>query len=627
MTVADSFAAWKPSVAAAVLLLARDLAPGLTTGWSVESMLAATGATRSQAYQMRPRVLAACRDVEQPAGRPARGVDADVVLATACRVRDFLADYPGVVTGGGPRRQYGDAFCRFVVGLAAPDGPAAALTVEQLVQATGVPLGTLKDWRRLPSPTPVAAAPDAAPAGRPAEPEELAGHPQVATLLHAWRSWQGDFVAFCAHVRDHLRLPWGRTFISRLLEAAGVRRAKRRGLPRPTWDRGTFRRLFPGAQWLGDGTTLAIRVRDRWHFFNLQAALDVDSDAVVGIHVSDCEDQHAVRQSFEHGEATTGGGPEGMSLDGKACNHPESLADALQPTVVVPTTPARGQAKAPLEGFFGLFSQTAPPLIVDGKSDHELARSFLALLMLVWCWARNGKPRRHLAGRSPAEHYQTATPNDEQRRAARDWMAQLRRRYDRFVQTRRRRADPARRDLLHDALAHLGVDDPDDRLAWDLARYSIDAIVYGIAVVAAKQATGTMAAIAYPDRYLAAVIRNRNDSDEIEHMADQLLQLRLRHGDLCLAPLQTNLDCLQANTPAADLPARLLDLALDAQRLVDFRFYLRNTLHAIESLDADQARLLYPHLVRRVAVSHRVERSRRQQIVAALARAVASLAA
>ena len=622
MTVADSAPSLKPSVAAAVLFLARELAPALTTRWSVAEILAATGATRSQAYAMLPRVVAACATVDRPPGRPSRDADHDALLACACRVRDYLAEHPGAVAGRGDRRRYSDPFRRFVLALAAPGEPAADLTVEQLADATGVPLGTLKDWRREPDPAREDPPGDDVPPTRPVEWTDLAGNPRVATLIDAYERWEGDFTPFCEHAREQLRLPWGRTFIARLLEAAGLREPQRRRQPSPTWNRDTFRRLFPGAQWLGDGTTLAVQLDGRQHLFNLEAVLDVDSNAVVGIHVGDTEDENAVREAFLHGEDTTGERPVALTLDGKPCNHTDALADAVRPAVIVPATPARGEAKAPLEGAFGLFRQAAPPLTVQGDNERERARSILELLLLVWCWARNGKPRRRLGGRSPAEHYRDAGPSDEERAAAQAWATELQRRYERFCETRRRRADPARRALLTDALQRLGVDDPHDRLATDLARYTTDAILFGIALLDAKQANGKLAEIDLPGRYLAAVIRNKDTEAELEYTAARLLELRLRHRDLCLAPLQQRVEHVRATTPLANRPRALLDLALAAERLIDFRFYAGATARALEELDPGVGHALYPHLARRVAASHRVPRDRRERLIATLARAV-----
>ncbi len=328
-TIPNHNTSLKPSIRAAVLLLARKMAPAVQDYLSINDIVAFTGASRSQAYELLPRLLDTCATLHRPAGRPATPTEHDAGFFVACRVRDYLASHPGAICGAGAHRTYSAAFRAFLSDLFDKQ-PAADLTKEQFANACGVPLGTLKEWLRLPIKTdaphvsddatksdvpadPAASGQedthDSDTATRPASVDELAGNPQVATLLHAWMHWNGTFSNFCSHAWEHLRLPWRRTFIARLLEAAGLRQPKRRKNQRPTWNRDTFRRLFPGAQWLGDGTTLAIRLRGRWHAFNLQAALDVDSNAVVGLQLGDVENEAAVLDSFLHGEKTTGQRP------------------------------------------------------------------------------------------------------------------------------------------------------------------------------------------------------------------------------------------------------------------------------------------------------------------------------
>jgi hypothetical protein len=635
--VADRAAALKPSIAAAVLLLARILSAPVRRALTSEQIAETTGASRSQAYEMLPRLVDLCDGLHRPAGRPAAAPERDTnFTVVCCRVRDYVIEHPGTVSGHGARRSYSDAFRAFVLDLAAPGQPAADLTLEQLAEASGVPLGTLKDWRRLPGTAePTAPSPDAPPeappnaptASRPVELSQLAGHPQIATLLDAWMRWQGRFGAFCSHVWRDLRLPWRRTFIARLLEASGLRQPQRRKTPRPTWNRDTFRRLFPGAQWLGDGTTLAIRLRGRWHAFNLQATLDVDSNALVGLEVADVENQDAVLQAFRHGEATTGEPAIALTLDNKPCNHTNTLAQAVDPTVIVPATPGRGQAKASLEGTFGLFAQTAPPLQVDGADERELARSILHLVVLVWSWTRNGKPRKRLGGRSPADYYHAAEPTEEERAAARAHADDLRRRNERARETRRRRADPLRRQLLQEALRRNDIHDPGDHLAADLARYATSAILFAIALFETKRNQGTLSDIQHPERYLAGIIHNRNQAEETEQTATRLLELRLRHRDLRLAPLEANIQWVRDTTPPGQQPRRLLDLALDAERLIDFRFYAAAAARALEDLGPQLAHALYPHLARAVAARFQLPRERRDHLVSTLARAACDAAA
>lgn len=615
----------KPTVIAAVLLLAWRLLRQAGAVWprSVAEIVALTRTSRSQAYALAERLQDACAHLERPAGRPAAEAPPEnALLDVAGRVRDFLFDNPGSVTGRGSRRHYSASFRRLVLELAAPDGPAAApLSHEQLANVTGVPLGTLKDWLA-PNP-PAAAAPPAQDRGEN-NGDAVITSPEMATIVSEWSTWNGNFGAFCQHLREHQRIERGNTFINSILRACGLRHSKPRNVPPPPWTRDTFIRLFPGAQWLGDGNELAIWLNGAPFVFNLEAVHDVASDATVGRHVSDAEDEDAVLAAFQHGRTTTGDaqGPVGFTVDGKPCNHTPGVAEGIAPTTLVPATPARGQAKAPLEGAFGLFSQTAPPLVVNGRNPRELARSILALVTLVWAFARNGRPRARLGGLSPAAAYLAAKPSPEQLAAARAHVAELCRRHERFRQTRERRADPKRRDLLRAELERLGIDDPDGRTARDLASFSLEAILRGLATYAAKQDLGTLTGIDEPRRYLGGIIRNLDGRLQLERMAHHLLAIRLRHGELSLAPLQRELARFRQDFTPEHLPHVLTKRALDAEPTVDFRFFARAAQDALARLPRSRVLQLFPALARRVAAAFSVDPKRRDDLIAQLSAAV-----
>jgi hypothetical protein len=141
----------KPSVHAAVLLFARELLGQQPWPNTVAGILAVTGAGRSQAYAMLPRLREAATALVAPAGRPSPEPSEAVAVAVLQAVRDFLMEHPGAVAGRGARRRYSDELRRFVVGLTGPGAVAASLTVEQLADAAGVPPGTLKEWLRTPA--------------------------------------------------------------------------------------------------------------------------------------------------------------------------------------------------------------------------------------------------------------------------------------------------------------------------------------------------------------------------------------------------------------------------------------------------------------------------------------------
>jgi len=342
-----------------------------------------------------------------------------------------------------------------------------------------------------------------------ADETDYAGHGDIATVIAEWKRWRGDFAAFCDHLRSDLKIRYGRTFIGNLLHALGLRRPGRRNAGAAPWSRNSFRRLFPGAQWLGDGTTIAINLNGQWHVFNVQAVVDVDSDAVLGVDVSDVENEAAVLAAHQDALQTAGDKhPLSLTLDGKPCNHTATVKEAIDPAVLLPATPGRGEAKAAVEQKFGLFSQTAPPLRVAGKTQRELAASILALTFTLWAWTHNGKPRNRLAGRTPAGYYRDADPSPEQVAAGHEWVQELHRRYLKSLRTRERRADPVRRQILAERLKTLGIDNHDQHLEIALATYSTEAILHGLAVFESKAELGTLPADVDPGRYLGGIIRH-----------------------------------------------------------------------------------------------------------------------
>jgi hypothetical protein len=70
----DPAPALKPSIVAALLLMASDqrrqLATALFPSLTAAEIVTATGSSRSQAYEMKRRLLGACATLHESAGRP-----------------------------------------------------------------------------------------------------------------------------------------------------------------------------------------------------------------------------------------------------------------------------------------------------------------------------------------------------------------------------------------------------------------------------------------------------------------------------------------------------------------------------------------------------------------------------
>ena len=678
------------SLIAAFLLLLREFLPG----WgglprTVAETLALTGAGKSQAYAMRDRLREMLPTLIGTPGRPASQPTHSCDECSHCgncsqcpmmnvlmAVRNYIVANPGSACGPGERCVYSDDFRRFVVGLVAPGRPGEGMSTAHLASATGVPLGTLKDWFR-PEPPDVDAPPppggsppsdgaspppggsppsdDASPPSGGSPPSDGAptsmtpadtgsatpatlgentdppvsstiGSAQAQTISSIWLSWKGSFQAFCQMLRGEYRLKCGDTYIGNLLQSIGLRERKKQTPVEAPWSSNTFRLFFPGAQWLGDGTSLAVHWGDQIFVFNLEALHDPASDALVGFHVSDSEDEEALRFAYKAGLETTGSPPLSVSLDNKPCNHSPEAKAALGDTIVLRSTSGRGQAKAPLEGHFGLFQQAMPPLNITGQTPKEMARCALELVLTAWSRGRHGKPRRKLKGLTPAETYTRSKPTPEETKEALDWIHELQRRQERARATREARSDPVRLQLLTQGLAKLNIPDPDRRLAVALARYAPEAIADGLATFRSKLDLDTIPPDADHGRYLGGIIRNINTRMELERTSGYLLEQRIRLHDLTLAPLEGAAHRLRSELSPLDLPQAFTDRALKAECLIDFRFWAEAAAKGVLALPPDQRAELYKPLCRRIAASFKTYRERRADLISRLAEAVATAA-
>ena len=396
-----------PVVTAALLLVARTLCEALSLpAPTVGQILAATKAPHSSAYDLTETLVALLPTLVPVRGRPPAPAPAPTAAdgAPTRAVLEYVMAHPGCVHRVGTRRHYADCFRRFVVELRAGH---ATLDLAAFADAVGVPPGTLKEWLGIPAQS--AEAPAAPP--RPA-----AEGAQMQTVLDAWPRWAGGFLAFCDHVRDELRVPFGRALVARILEVHGLRRPVRRDgrSPDEIALRGAFRTYFPGAQWVGDGMQVPVVVDGERFVFNLELDVDAHTSALVGVCVGDEEDSTAVVEALADAVATTGAPPLALLLDNKPANHAPEVDAALGDTLRIRATLGRPQNKAHVEGAFGLFSQILPALELDTMTcAHDVARALLGLVVPVWARTTNHRPRADRGGRSRVDLY-ADTPSDAQ---------------------------------------------------------------------------------------------------------------------------------------------------------------------------------------------------------------------
>ena len=622
-----------PSIAAGSFLLAKHLNP-TWTGWpSTDEIVQTAGAGRTQSYTMKDRLYAVLPALNGEPGRPAsKPVEQSTAMAVLMAFRDFALLSLGIAKG--ERCAYSDDFRRFVVGLVAPGQAAERMTVEKLASTCAIPVGTLKDWLRVPKParseeaSDKENAADASPSGNSTEPVEATiRSPHIHLIVTMWESWKESFTDFCTMLRTEHRVPCGNTFIGNILQGFGFRNRRRRSPVEAPWSSGTYRAFYPGAQWLGDGTPSTIRFGEEKFTFNLELFMDVASGKSMGIAVTDTEDENAVKLAYEAARDAAGAPPLVAMLDNRNSNHSPGVQDALADTLLLRSTPGRGQSKALLEGEFGRFQQAMPALEIVGDSPREMARCALRLFWMGWIWGRNGKPRTSLRGKSPDDVYANTHATEAQIQEALAWFREQERRQEKARSTREARRDKVRLELLRLGLAELGIPDPDRRHEIDLAYYSREAIVRGLAKFQAKLNQGTVPEGADYARYLGGIIRQYHIRLELEETINSILEQRIRLRDLSLRSLEREAYGIRAALPDPDLPQAFLDKALAANYAVDFRFWGRETVRAFSRLPAGEKVELYRSLARRVAASFKTDRVRRDDLIDWLAEATVQAAA
>ena len=386
---------------------------------------------------------------------------------------------------------------------------------------------------------------------------------------------------------------------------------------------------FPGMQWFGDGKQLRVLFAGQNLLFNIEALVDGATNAVVAARVTDTEDGAAVVEAFAEGLETTGGQPPlATTFDNRPANFAPQIDAALSCTELLRATPRRGEAKAPVEGSFGLFEQCLPgAIVIEGDTDRDLARTFAQSIVHAFFVGRNGRPRGKLGGLSPAQAYDNSPVTEDQIGAAKRWILELRRREMIARQSREQHADPVRLQLLREELAALEIDDPKGQASLSLSGYSMGAILEGISIFRAKREMGTLPKECDPYRYLCGIVRNTDSTQALERTAIHLLKLRQRAGELHLAPLRDSAHTIRSCCEPDGSVRKLVDAALDARSLLEFRFWTDQAREEMEALPASKAHPLYRLLARTIAASFNTDRRWRERLIASLAEAAAPVAA
>jgi hypothetical protein len=571
-------------------------------------VLTATGASKTRAYELRAAIMAMLPALLRPPGRPSAPMAPQVDTGAISRkIIHFLMDHLGAVTTSAARRRYSDGFRHHVMELAEQH---AEIEVGALAEAVGVPAPTVQDWLAAPAAPAIPSTDEADQADIDPDPTG----PRIGSILEAWRRWEGRFAPFCTYVREHLEIPYGHTLIGRILAVHAGRRPKRRGgrSPDEKATRGALQTFFAGGQWIGDGSPIGITFNGEKFTYNWELIVDAHTGAFVGCSVRPEEDGRGVVEAFEDGVATTGAPPIALSTDNRAPNHAPEVHDALGDTLHIRATRGRPQNDAPVEGGFGLFRQTSPPLVIEGATPEELVRCALALMLTIWARATNHRPRNDRRGRTRVQLYRDEQPTDEQIAAAKAALEERRRRQELAFETRRARLDPVVRALLDEVFARLGLEDPTGNIRDAIARHPHDAVLAGIATFEGKRAAGTLK-LDVGARYLLGIVFNIASRDEGLAIAEAHWNLRKAARDVAFLRLEDERRAV-TGTPTERLRASV-DRALATESALRRAFWLRATSDIILEQPEHQHAGLHRIFARRVHGTFRVHPHERQAAV------------
>lgn len=606
-----------PTAIAALLLVAISIMRrcGLPHPSATEA-INALEVSRDRAYTLKGRLEERLGELVGPTGRPHKPPVEPAPPELATELLAYLYEHPGAVSGSSRRHRYSRGFRLAVLELveAHPD-----IEREAVAHAIALPLPTLKDWLK---------------GGEfdvePEEDEQLAvltaKEARIATLLDEFKRWDGDFVSFCDHVQHNIHLPFGRTAISTILHAHGARTPRSRPGRSPDESalREAFQTFFPNAQWVGDGSEMAITLNGTRYVCNLELMVDPYSGAFVGANIRPTEDAEAVTETFDDGHESTAATPIALLLDNKPSNYAPEVVDAVAPTTIIRATPFRGQNKAHVEGGFGLLKSTLGELNITGSTPEQLAFAVIATMVTVWGRTINHRPRRDRGGRSRAELLKHE-PAKEEIEHAREALAQIERRQERARQTRAARQDPVVRTFVDEALGRLDLDDPKGHFQTAIARYPLDAIVEAVAIFEGRQRVASL-----PDdvdvRYLLGITRNIAQDREAWAITEALWQERVRAGDLAMRLLQKQREEIAAcHTSNEDILAAYVDEAVTSPWLPQRFFWLSAVACAIKKEPTAQQKGLYLQAARRIQATYQMPNRERQAAIRFLAAKVLPL--
>jgi len=624
---------------AALLLMARPHLEKLGLPHpSVRSIIDTTQVSKSRAYELSYRFSKLLTSLVGPNGRPPKTPPAPSEassLSLAQQVLTYLMDHPGCVWGSAHHRRYSQGFRHYIVELRNHHTDWELATFAHVI---GLPPRTMQDWLRddhILSSDDKTSSSSGSEASNPSNTsneaeaktvEDKVASLRIQSILEAWKQWDGNFISFCKHVKEHLRIPYKTAFVRTVLFVHRLRTPRRR--PGRTPDeqalRQQYERFFPGAQWQGDGMQIPVTLNGERFNFNLQLNVDTASGAWTGMALRDEEDSAGVVAALGDGIQNTGTKPLAAVLDNRPSNFTDEVRKLFRTIGVclIAATKGRAQNKAHVEGAFGLFSQQAPPLEIQANTPREMARQVLKLCLQTFGRLLNHRPTKGHGGLSRVDVYNNSAPSPDQVKKAKEELKKIQRRQDKKLQTLEAQTDPVIVQMLDKAFERLGFEDPHQHFRKAMARHGRDFVLEGIAIFEGRAKRKTLPPEAGP-RYLLGIIKNLHSVWESEAIVEELIERRVEAHDLQLGFLdERRQSILDGHTGFDDAASAMVDALVESNRKTDCYFWIQSLGILIQDQPENQRPDCLRNVARRIYTSFGIHRNDRQAYVLQVARFV-----
>lgn len=152
------------------------------------------------------------------------------------------------------------------------------------------------------------------------------------------------------------------------------------------------KKYFPHVQSVLDGKEVVVHVNDNSYNFVMEYSKDIATDAIGGANIGNTETSDLIKGAFQT-HAENHRKPLSSLVDNGKGNNKAAIDLGSEGTLFIKAFPYRPETKGHIEGEFGLFERTVSKIHIKGKTEAELALSFLDHLSRLYIRLRNKMPR------------------------------------------------------------------------------------------------------------------------------------------------------------------------------------------------------------------------------------------